>query len=70
MAHILEGGGHLDELLKLFLVLTGEDAVGAVTLLFLGAVNVHLLVGIPDFLDSEFDAANFQDILLLNFVVL
>ena len=70
MAHILQSGGHLDELLELFFVRVGEDAVGAVTLLFLWAVNVHLLVGVPDFFDGEFNAANFQDILLLNFVVL
>ena len=71
MTHIFRCTGHLDELLELLLVCIGEDAVRAVTLLFLGfIIDVHGLLGISDLLHSELYPSNFQDVALLYFIVL
>jgi len=69
--HVLHGRRHGDELLKVLFVGVCENAVGTVTLLMvILGVHVHLLIGVSDFLHSELDSTNFQDVSLFNFIVL
>ena len=70
VAHVGHRRRHLDKLFKIFLVRVRENGVSAMALLFLGwLIDLHL-VGFADFFDRKLDSANFQDVLLLNFVIL
>ena len=71
VAHVLHSGGHFTELFEVLIVCITENAVCAVALLLLSrAIDVHLLVGVADFFDGEFHSADFEDITLLDFIVL
>ena len=70
VAHVAHRRRNLDKLFKIFLVCVGEYGVSAVALLLLRRlIDLHL-VSFTDFFDRELYPANFQDVLLLNFVIL
>jgi len=70
MRHVLKRSRNLNELLKVFFVRVGEDRVGTVTFLFFGLLIYLHLVRLTNFFHSKFNSADFQDVLLLNFVIL
>ena len=71
MRHVLRGGGNRDEFLEVLLIGVRKHTVSAVTFfLFWLGVHVHLLVGVSNLFDRKFYSTNFQDVSLLNFIVL
>ena len=70
VTHVSHRRRHLDKLFKIFLVCVSENGVRTVAFLLLRRlINLHL-VSFTDFFDRELYPANFQDVLLLNFVIL
>ena len=69
--HVTESPWHLDELFKLLLVHICENAIRAVPfLLLVSLVAVHGVVRVADLLHGELDAADLQNVSLLNFIIL
>ena len=71
MRHVLHSGGHLNELLEVFLIRVCEERVSAVALFLsrLLIINFHLIC-LANLLHRKLYSSNFQDVLFLNFVVL
>lgn len=69
----IHDGGNLLEFLELVVAGGSVNGVGAVTpLACVGLVDLHFLAVccVPDFLDSELDPAYFENVPLLDFVIL
>ena len=70
MAHIRHRGRYLDEFLEFFLICICVHTVSTVAFFLIRRINVHGLILVPDFFNSELHSANLQNVSLLNFIVL